>query len=93
MTRYLLRYLLLAATFLAAGCAGMSETGCRSTDWSSLGEREALIYGLRPQIEIYAHQCARYGVQPSEQEYIAGWAYGMGERIRRSSGEGCCSPN
>jgi hypothetical protein len=85
--------LLLAASVLAAGCTAMSESECRSTNWSDLGEREALIYGQRPQIELYAHQCGKHGVQPSEPEYMAGWVYGQGERIRRSSGEGCCSPN
>jgi hypothetical protein len=85
-----MRYLLLA--LLVGGCTSMSESECRNTNWSDLGEREALIYGQRPQIELYAYQCSKYGVQPSEPEYIAGWNYGQGERIRRSAGEGCCSP-
>jgi hypothetical protein len=88
-----MRSFLIVACTLAAGCAAMSESECRGADWSALGEREALVYGLRPQIEVYAHQCATYGVQPSEQQYMAGWVFGNGERIRRSSGEGCCSPN
>ena len=83
---------LIVPVVLLAGCAGMSDTECRSANWSELGEREALVYGLRPQIEQYAHQCSRYGVQPSGNEYMAGWVYGNGERIRRSAGEGCCSP-
>ena len=83
----------LLALALLAGCAAMSDTECRSANWSELGEREALIYGLRPQIELYAHQCARHGVQASEEQYLAGWVFGNGERISRASGEGCCSPN
>jgi hypothetical protein len=88
-----MRSLLLAAVVFAAGCAGMSDTECRSANWYERGEREALIYGMQPQIEQYAHQCAKHGVQPADQDYMAGWVYGNGERIKRMSGAGCCSPN
>jgi hypothetical protein len=87
------RSLLLAVSLLAAGCAGMSETQCRGANWYELGEREALIYGLRPQIEQHAYACAKFGVEASEKDYIAGWNVGQGERIRRAAGEGCCSPH
>jgi hypothetical protein len=30
----------------------------------------------RPLIERYAEQCARYGVRPTESDYLAGWAIG-----------------
>jgi len=88
-----MRCFFLAASLLAAGCAPMSESACRSANWYELGEREALVYGLRPQIDQYAYQCAKYGVEASEKDYIAGWLVGNGERIRRASGEGCCSPH
>ena len=73
------RNVLPVAAALLAGCAGMTESECRGTDWYKLGERDGLIYGLRPQIDRYAHQCGRYGVQPSEKDYIAGWTDGYGE--------------
>jgi hypothetical protein len=63
----------------------MSDAQCRGADWYALGERDALIYGLRPQIEQYAYQCAKYGAQPSEKDYQAGWVDGDRERQRRSS--------
>lgn len=85
------RALLIAAFVLAGGCAGMTESQCRGTNWYELGERDALIYGLRPQIEIYAHQCARYGVQPAEKEYLAGWFVGDRERAIRVTSD-CCAP-
>ena len=88
----MMKSLLMAACTLAAGCAGMSDTECRSTSWYELGERDALIYGLQPQIEIHAHQCSRHGVPLATQDYMAGWMVGKGERIRRAGGEGCCSP-
>jgi len=86
------RILMLAASVVAAGCVNMSETDCRSANWYDLGEREALIYGMRPQIELYTYQCAKHGVEASEKDYLAGWNVGQGERIRRAAGEGCCSP-
>jgi hypothetical protein len=87
------RFLLLAVTLAAAGCAGMNDTECRSANWYDIGEREALIYGLRPQIDQYAYQCSKYGVEASEKDYMAGWVVGNGERIRRMAGEGCCDPH
>ncbi len=85
--------MLAAACILAAGCVSMSDAECRSANWYDLGERDALIYGLRPQIDQYAHQCAKYGVQPPEKDYLAGWFDGDRERAVRMSGSECCAPN
>ena len=78
---------------LLAGCAAMTDSECRGADWYALGERDALIYGLRPQIDQYAHQCGRHGVQPAEKDYLAGWRDGDRERAVRMSGSECCAPN
>jgi hypothetical protein len=83
----------LSLTTSLAGCAGMDANTCRGTDWYSLGERDALVYGLRPQIDVYAHQCTRHGVQPAEKEYLAGWFDGDRERAVRMSGSECCAPS
>ena len=92
MTRPKLPFV-FALSVAAAGCAGMSEPECRAANWYNVGERDALIYGLRPQIEQHAYACRKFGVQASETEYIAGWNVGQGERIRRGAGEGCCDPH
>jgi hypothetical protein len=83
----------LTISALLAGCAAMSDSECRSANWYALGERDALSYGLRPQIDQYAHQCSRHGVQPSEKDYMAGWIVGDRERAIRMSGSECCPPN
>lgn len=70
----------------------MSDSECRSANWYELGERDALIYGMRPRIDQYAHQCGRHGVQPSEKDYLAGWFDGDRERAIRM-GADCCAPN
>jgi hypothetical protein len=84
---------LLVAGALLTGCAAMTDSECRSANWYALGERDALIYGLRPQIDQYAQQCGKHGVQPSEKDYLAGWFYGDRERAVRMSGSECCAPN
>jgi hypothetical protein len=87
------RALLVLAVCSAAGCAGMSESLCRSADWRAVGMRDALSYGLRPQVDQYTQQCAAYGVQVSEKDYMAGWTDGYREFIHRSTGADCCAPN
>lgn len=83
----------LTTSALLAGCVAMEADECRSADWYSLGERDALVYGMRPQIDQYAHHCARHGIQPSEKDYLVGWFDGDRERAIRQSGSECCSPN
>ena len=74
-----------------SGCASMSEPDCRASNWYQLGERDALIFGLRPQIDQYAHQCARFGAMPDEKEYLSGWWVGDRERAVRMLGGVCCN--
>lgn len=85
------RSFVLAAVIFAAGCAGMSDTECRSASWYQLGERDALVYGLQPQIEIYEQQCSRHGVQPASKDYMAGWIVGNREWAIRVTSD-CCAP-
>lgn len=62
----------------------MAESECRTSDWQTRGWNDALS-GNRPQIELYAEQCSRFGVVPNEKEYMAGWNAGYGEWNRRVS--------
>ncbi|HUG76213.1 MAG TPA: DUF2799 domain-containing protein [Burkholderiales bacterium] len=83
---------MLCGAVLLAGCAVMGETDCRGADWYQLGYRDAL-YGLRPQVEIYADQCSRFAVKPPEPQYMAGWQDGYTEWHKRVEGSDCCSPS
>jgi hypothetical protein len=76
---------LLIACASLAGCAQMSERECRTTDWYERGGVDALIYGMRPRIDQYAYQCEKFGVQPDETRYLAGWIDGDRERQARMS--------
>lgn len=63
----------------------MSENECRTGNWYALGEQDALM-GNRPKIDLYADQCGRYRIQPSETDYMAGWALGASEFNTRVGG-------
>ena len=72
---------------LLAGCAGMSESDCRSTDWYKLGRNDAELYGMRSQLDQYTQQCAAYGVKPDAPAYLLGWDDGDME-YRQKTGWG-----
>jgi hypothetical protein len=73
----------IAFCLLLAGCAGLSENECRSTDWAQLGERDG-ISGNRPRIEVYDYQCGRYNLHAAEKDYMDGWWVGNAEFVRRA---------
>jgi len=56
------------------GCAAMSDNDCRN--WYEVGRNDAR-FGNRPNSSMHASRCT--GAQPSEQEYLAGWAIGYSE--------------
>ena len=75
---------LLICVFLT-GCASMSENQCRVDSWYARGEQDGLM-GWQPKLDLYASQCGRYQVQPSERDYMAGWAAGTSEYNTRVGG-------
>ena len=75
----------LLFSLLIAGCATVvSEKECRTSDWYTLGESDALA-GRQPQIERYADGCGQYAVKPQESDYMAGWQLGYSEWQLRTS--------
>ena len=83
-----MRASLLAIVLLLVGCAGMSESQCRNTNWAELGERDGL-FGGPPRIEVYAYQCGRHNVAAAEQAYLDGWFIGNREYdVRAGSHDG-----
>jgi len=69
---------LALAAALLGGCAGMSDTECRSADWYDVGYRDAR-YKLQSQDEVYAQQCERYGVKVERERYAQGLREGRYE--------------
>lgn len=67
--------LLLAASLLAAGCAGISEAECRGANWYDVGYRDAR-FKLQSQAGLYAERCGRYGVKVDAARYEEGLRHG-----------------
>ena len=84
---------LAGAVLLLSGCMSMSADACRTANWYEVGERDGLHYGMRPQVDQWAHACSLHGLQVSEKDYMAGWTDGYREFIHRSTGADCCAPN
>jgi hypothetical protein len=62
---------LLLAAALLGGCAGMSDSECRSANWYDVGYRDAR-YKLQSQEGVYSHACERYGVKIDGERYAQG---------------------
>jgi hypothetical protein len=76
--------LLPALLVLLCGCAGLDAVGCRHANWYDLGFRDA-IFGIHPQQELYAVQCAPHGVKVDMPRYAQGWREGKWEADSRRS--------
>lgn len=79
-----LRLLIAAAAFAVSACAGFDVAECRGADWYDLGFRDA-IFGLQPQDEVYASNCAPHGLKPDAARYAQGWREGKWEADQRRS--------
>lgn len=73
--RLSLRTSALLVIFSLHGCAGMSDVECRGANWYDVGYRDAR-YKLQSQVDIYAAQCARHGVQIDAARYDQGLRQG-----------------
>jgi hypothetical protein len=63
------------ASLVAAGCAGLDASQCRSANGYDLGFRDAL-FGMQRQDDVYAGQCSRQGAQIDLARYAEGWQEG-----------------
>jgi hypothetical protein len=77
----------LLLLLLLAGCATMTESECRGTDWYKRGREDAELYGSRSMLDQYTHQCAAFGVRPDAGAYQLGWDDGDME-YRQKTGWG-----
>jgi Protein of unknown function (DUF2799) len=82
---YFNRVAALALCALAGGCASMNESQCRTTNWYDRGTYDGLL-GLQARIDQYAYLCSKYQVQPTQSDYLSGWAEGYAEYNQRVSG-------
>jgi hypothetical protein len=76
-----------AAVMLAvAGCAGMSEQACITSDWRTVGFEDGSLGRSEAMIGNYRKQCAEHGVSPDLDAYRAGHAEGVQTYCRAGNG-------
>jgi hypothetical protein len=69
-----------------AGCAGMSEQACLTSDWRTVGFEDGSVGRSEAMIANYRKQCAEHGVQPNLDAYRTGHAQGVEVYCRAGNG-------
>ena len=69
-----------------AGCAGMSEQACLTTDWRTVGFEDGSVGRSETHIASYRKACAEHGVAPDLTAYRAGHAEGVEVYCRPANG-------
>jgi hypothetical protein len=69
-----------------AGCSGMSEQACVTSDWRTVGFEDGTVGRSEATIGRYRQQCAEHGVAPDLESYRAGHADGVQVYCRESNG-------
>ncbi len=76
-----------AAVVLAlAGCAGMSEQACLTSDWRTVGFEDGSLGRSEATIGNYRKACAEHGVSPDLDAYRSGHADGVKTYCRPGNG-------
>jgi len=83
-TQHIVVLAVLSATL--AGCAGMSEQACLSTDWQTVGFEDGVAGRSPATISRYRQSCADYGIAPDLAEYRAGHDAGVQTYCRPGNG-------
>jgi hypothetical protein len=66
-----------ALLLVLAGCSGMSQQACLSSDWRTVGFEDGTVGRSEATIANYQRQCAEHGVQPNLDAYREGHAQGV----------------
>lgn len=77
---------LIAAACLLAGCTGMSEQACLTSDWRTVGFEDGAQGRPVTTIGSYRQACTKHGVSPDLASYRAGHAEGVAVYCRPSRG-------
>ena len=69
---------LLASQLSACALFPLSEADCRPASWQQRGYDDG-YFGNLPQDMRLSQECARFGIQVAQNEYLAGWRAGHDE--------------
>jgi hypothetical protein len=75
-----------AGLLTIAGCAGMSEQACLTSDWRTVGFEDGSVGRSEATIANYRKQCAEHGVSPDLDAYRAGHADGVAVYCKAGNG-------
>lgn len=78
--------LVLTATAIAAGCAGMDRKECQLADWRAVGYEDGSRGRPSSQFGSYRRECSDHGVAPDFAAYQEGRAAGLNEYCQPSRG-------
>ena len=62
---------------LAAGCASMDKDECRTADWRAIGLEDGAAGRALERLGDHRKACAKHGVTPDTDRYIAGRTEGL----------------
>jgi hypothetical protein len=65
------------ALLLAAGCASMDKDECRTADWRAVGLEDGVKGYALDRLGEHRKACAKHGVTPDTDRYIAGRTEGL----------------
>jgi hypothetical protein len=68
---------MIACAYALAGCAGMSEQACLTSDWRTVGFEDGTLGRPVGTIGSYRQACVEHGVSPDLEAYRAGHADGV----------------
>lgn len=71
------RLLFSVATALLAGCATLDQDECRTADWYAVGLEDGARGRAVERLGEHRRACAKYGVAPSTERYVAGRNEGL----------------
>lgn len=76
----------IAALFLLESCASMSKSQCVTADWRTVGFEDGAQGLPAGQIAEYRRDCAKYGITPNLNVYLAGRSQGLAQYCRAGNG-------
>ena len=62
---------------LLSGCATLSESECRNSDWYDIGFRDGRVGEPQDRVSRHAGACADHGVAPDRARYLEGHEAGI----------------
>jgi hypothetical protein len=67
---------------LLSGCASLSREQCLHGNWYSIGMADGRAGLPTERLDLHSRACSEYGIRVDTQQYLDGYAQGLGEYCR-----------